>query len=182
MGMPKTWCEELIAEWLQTDGYLVETNVPVGTGRGGGRKEADVIGVRASRDAAEIVHIEVGQIPGSKRKSAEMIGRKFEERRIDAVLARYRDLLGIKVNREHYRKIFVASWASPGVLRGLKEELGKEGVEVLHLKELFHRIIRHVRDRVMTDKGVRTLPESLWLLKMIEFLVINKLLPHDLLE
>lgn len=182
MGIPRNWCEEFIAEWLQMDGYLVETNVPVGTGSGGGRKEADVIGIRASGDELEIIHIEVGLISKGKGESVKNIRKKFESERINAVLARYNRLLGIKVNPKRYRKVFVASWASSGVFEELKRELGEEGIEILHLKELFNLVLRQVKDKVITPEGIRTLPESLWLLKIVEFLVVNKILPSNLLK
>ncbi len=51
MAFTRTWVEELIAEWMQREGYLVETGMPVPIPRterdgkrGGGRYEADVVG------------------------------------------------------------------------------------------------------------------------------------------
>ena len=43
---PKTWSEELVAEWLSINGFFVETNAPAGSGVYGGRKEADIIGLK----------------------------------------------------------------------------------------------------------------------------------------
>ena len=39
----RTWNEELVAEWLE--GFLVTIDLKVGTGKSGGRKEADVTAV-----------------------------------------------------------------------------------------------------------------------------------------
>jgi len=41
MPLPRNWLEELVAEWLSLQGYLVETNI-----RLLGKREADVIGVK----------------------------------------------------------------------------------------------------------------------------------------
>ena len=46
MPFPNTWIEELIAEWLLLEGFLVETNLPYAVGKGGGRGEADVVGAK----------------------------------------------------------------------------------------------------------------------------------------
>ena len=46
MPIPRNWSEELISEWLQLLGYLTEVGVPVGAGSKGGRKEADVVGIK----------------------------------------------------------------------------------------------------------------------------------------
>ena len=60
MPFPRNWSEELIAEWLQIDGYLVETGVVLPTNNRGGRGEADVIGVKVEGESLVIQHIEIG--------------------------------------------------------------------------------------------------------------------------
>ena len=44
MPFPRTWVEELIIEWLQLEGFLAQSNLPVAVARAGGRLEADVVG------------------------------------------------------------------------------------------------------------------------------------------
>jgi len=46
LPFPKTWTEELILEWLQLKGYLALSNVRLKSGKGGGVKEADIIGLK----------------------------------------------------------------------------------------------------------------------------------------
>jgi hypothetical protein len=46
MPWGRTWSEELVAEWLELEGFLVTIGLKVRTGKGGGRKEADVVGAR----------------------------------------------------------------------------------------------------------------------------------------
>ncbi|MEM3403680.1 MAG: hypothetical protein QXJ17_03970 [Nitrososphaeria archaeon] len=60
MPFGRNWSEELVAEWLSLDGYLVEIGLPVGSGTSGGRKEADVIGAKVINNNLEIMHVEVG--------------------------------------------------------------------------------------------------------------------------
>jgi hypothetical protein len=55
MPFPKTWAEELVAEWLTLRGYLVLTNIPLR-----GQREADVVGFRVLDDGGyEVFHVEV---------------------------------------------------------------------------------------------------------------------------
>jgi hypothetical protein len=46
MPFPRTWSEELIAEWLQLKEYLVEIRVPISSSEVEGRNEADVVGAK----------------------------------------------------------------------------------------------------------------------------------------
>ncbi|MCL6578788.1 MAG: hypothetical protein K6T73_05295, partial [Candidatus Bathyarchaeota archaeon] len=67
MPFTKTWTEELVAEWLQLNGYLVEAGLPAGVTPAGGRYVADVVGAKVSGNALEIIHVEVGQLSGGKQ-------------------------------------------------------------------------------------------------------------------
>jgi hypothetical protein len=42
MPFPRTWSEELIAEWLALKGYAVESGIPTSTTDAGGRNEVDI--------------------------------------------------------------------------------------------------------------------------------------------
>ncbi len=103
--------------------------------------------------------------------------KKFEDKRVNAILTRYEKLLGINVYRARYKKKYVAIWPSLKSLENANQDLRKDGIEVLSMNEVFHKILYDVSDKIMTEKGVRTLPESLWLLKMVEFLVAQKIIP-----
>ena len=43
MPFPRTWSEELIAEWLALKGYAVESGIPISTTDARSRNEVDVI-------------------------------------------------------------------------------------------------------------------------------------------
>lgn len=62
MVFARTWSEELVAEWLTALGYAVLVGVPVGTGKRGGRKEADVVGFKSEETGVKIVHFEISHI------------------------------------------------------------------------------------------------------------------------
>ena len=77
MPFTKTWSEELVAEWLQLEEYLVEISLPLSAGSQGGRGEADVVGARIKRNTLEIFHIEVGTLSDSAQDNLIRIQEKF---------------------------------------------------------------------------------------------------------
>ncbi|RLG07087.1 MAG: hypothetical protein DRN68_05920, partial [Thaumarchaeota archaeon] len=82
MPLPRNWLEELVAEWLSLQGYLVETNV-----RLIGSREADVIGVKLEDGRLMIKHVEcsvqVAQKPSGK--ALEEILGKFGDECVETV-------------------------------------------------------------------------------------------------
>ena len=57
MPFPCNWLEELVAEWLDLDGFLVRLQPPFPNPNGhGGRLEPDVIGARIHDGRLEIRH------------------------------------------------------------------------------------------------------------------------------
>jgi hypothetical protein len=78
MPFARNWVEELVIEWLQLDGFLVESNVPVGVARAGGRLEADVIAARTNENSLQIWHIEAGQLAAGDA-SVHSVQPKFSD-------------------------------------------------------------------------------------------------------
>ncbi|WFO74937.1 hypothetical protein J4526_07645 [Desulfurococcaceae archaeon MEX13E-LK6-19] len=72
-----TWSEELVAERLSVQGYAVEIGVPLGSGRRGSRKEADVAGFKISNDVLKIVHVEISSIYERPQSILNKIKNKF---------------------------------------------------------------------------------------------------------
>jgi hypothetical protein len=170
MPIPRNWSEELITEWLCLRGYSTDVGVHVGRGSAGGRKEADVIGVKVSLDDTgkrilNIFHIEVGQL-GGYDKSLEMIREKFSSIRTDEVIKRYKDRMVFEGSIV-YRKLYVDIWERPSRVTKLKKtpELSSVGIEVWTVSELFRNVFTEI-----TSWGEYTLPESYWMLKLLESL------------
>ena len=169
------WEEELISEWLSLEGYFVETNVPLTTGEGGGRKEADVIAVRADENRIVIKHIEIGSLADSFEKNLERVLEKFKEDRVQAVINYVRSKF--PAEEIEYKKVYVATFC--GRPTDLKRELGKKGVEFLLLREIVETEIpksienwkRNQQEIGLVKKWTEAmLPRSYWLLKMIELM------------
>jgi hypothetical protein len=170
------WEEELVCEWLSLQGYFVEVNVPLTTGEGGGRKEADIIAVRVDENRLIIKHVEIGSLAESFQRNVERVTQKFDEDRVKAVVNYVRSRFS-KALEVDYRKIYIATFC--GRPADLRRELGERGVEFLLLRELVEKEIPESIEKWKKDQQdaglVRRwkeamLPRSYWLLKMIELM------------
>ena len=170
MPYARTWSEELVAEWLEIEGYSVVIGLPVGTGRGGGRKEADVVGFRFEDRIAHVVHIEVGNFAASSKKIIEVLRKKFE-RNVEEEIEKYiRERLGENVNISH-KKMVVATWISKKAEEEAKRELRE--IELLNFNDLLKKIILTVKKYV---KDVKTFPDGFWLLNLLWYMNYHKIL------
>lgn len=181
VGIPKTWSEELVAEWLQLEGYLVMTGVKAGSGKGGGKREADVVGVRQKGGSIEIKHVEVGMLIGSFKGNIDKVKEKFEKERLEEVKKRVSSRFGVGTNEvKSYQKVYVMvpwdeSWKKGGEKHTrYKEELEKSGIEFLYLGEVVQKVNE-------LAKGVAEgeVEDSLWLTKMVRLLDKMGLLSLD---
>ena len=170
MPIPRNWSEELITEWLCLKGYSTEVGVHVGRGSRGGRKEADVVGVKISLDDTNkrilnIFHVEVGQL-GGYDKSLEMISDKFSDIRTDEIIRRYKDRMAFEDQIE-YKKLYVDIWERPNLIKKLmsNKELTSARIEVWMPSTLFQNVFTEIK-----GWGEYTLPESYWMLKLLESL------------
>jgi len=180
MPIPKNWLEELAAEWLQLDGYLVESNVPILSNRVGGRQEADIIGARCTSDQLEIVHCETGQLAEGQR-SVESLRKKFSDEVCQEVQKRFVRMFCFPTQGNvTYRKVYVASYWSDLTMTGANEL----SIEVKTLpdfirKDVIPTIQRWKENPVGYGRargGGITLPEGHWLLCLIDYLNGHKLL------
>src|SRR5208282_1091019 len=88
MPFPANWLEELVAEWLNLDGFLVEIQPPVQIqgkvqsqskrSKGGGRAAPDIVGGRIKHSRLEIRHCETTVWFSEK---AETDARRYEEKK-----------------------------------------------------------------------------------------------------
>lgn len=176
MPFPRTWSEELIAEWLQLKGYFVEIGVPIRSGRRGGRSEADVVGVRAKDNRVEIFHIEVGSLSGNPADNAKVIRQKFSEQRHTALKEYCRKRLGVPPNRQvTYNTLYIAVWASDKTISYLKQKhLPVKRLSEFVENEVLSAIKEWKKDpphRPQTRGKNITLPEGMWLLYLVDYLL-----------
>ncbi len=171
MPFPRTWAEELVAEWLTLRGYLVLTNIPLR-----GQREADVVGFRVLDDGGyEVFHVEVGTVVEKADDIVERINEKFSEECVSDVLK----VLGYYVGREivdpRYEKWFIVTEGSPGVIEEVKRRLQDKGSKVITLKEFLKIILEDVEkwQKYMVNSRLRNpattvaTPGNLWLIRML---------------
>ena len=176
MPFPRTWSEELIAEWLQLEGYFVEVGVPIRSGRKGGRSEADVLGIRAKADRLEIFHIEVGSLTGNPEDNADMIREKFSNERVDALKEYVARKFEFSAARNPaYKKLYIAVWWSDKTLAHLEKE--KLPITTLFnfikdtVKPTIHRWKNEPPHKPQIIGKTITLPEGMWLLYLVDYLL-----------
>lgn len=179
MPFTKTWTEELVAEWLQLNGYLVEAGLPAGVTPAGGRYVADVVGAKVSGNALEIIHVEVGQLSGGKQSVASL-GKKFSNNVCKAIENYFRQKLGFATGTVNYQKMYVASFWTKHTVNGAKQL----GINVRTLPDFIRQEVtqairnwkQHPPHRPITGGANITLPESNWLLQLIDYLDGHELL------
>lgn len=159
MPFANTWSEELVAEWFAIRGYLIETNVPTGSGGGGGRREADIIGVRIENSIVKGIHAEVGSFAENPQKVVERLKNKFEGSR-EMIKSWVKDRTGtdeIKID-----EIVVTIWASDPVKDAIKRKL--PNVKLIDFKELYNDVIKIVDEYVSQFK---MFPANFWFLNFL---------------
>ena len=191
MPIPRNWSEELISEWLQLLGYLTEVGVPVGVGSGGGRKEADVVGVKVSETGEEgrilqIYHVEVGQLGGAYARNVQTLRNKFSRERTQEIVDRFKRRRGL-MDQVEYEKVYVDIWPTKSKINKLMnhKEIKQEGIKVWTPEKLFQEVFRAIAVWVPTHKsksGKATLLECWWMLKLLESLREWKLLNIDIAD
>lgn len=172
----------MIVEWLQLDGFLSLSNLPVAVSKVGGRFEADVVGARVKGGQLEIRHIETGVL-GNGRKSTASITKKFGDPVISSVKKHFKTALSYKGPEPSYEKIYVATYWTEPVIRDLE----RVDINVVRLPDfILSRVLPAVRawqenpPHQPLMKGPRiTLPECLWLSQMLDHLRDKGLLVAD---
>jgi hypothetical protein len=166
MPFPSTWSEELAAEYLQLEGYIVVTGYPVQIGKRGGRKDIDVLGFKVENGKLKILQLEIGQLYIGGEKVIEKIKEKFSasiKKEIDRIAKTV--FKGLK-----YEWIKECVLLSPPPKQ--KRKLEREKIELLSFNEFYKRVeeaVKNWREKNKTKKGTPpTLPSNLWLLKLIE--------------
>jgi hypothetical protein len=174
MPFPRTWSEELAAEYLQLEGYIVVTGYPVQIGKRGGRKDIDVLGFKVENGKLKILQLEIGQLYIKGEKAIEKIKEKFStpvEKEIDRIAKTV--FKGLEY--EWIKKYVMLSPVTDEQIGKLK----REKIELIRFDEFYERVeeaVKNWREKNKTKKGTPPmLPLNLWLLKLIE----NRILAEE---
>jgi len=171
MPIPRTWSEELAAEYLQLEGYAVETGHPVQIERRGGRKEIDVLGFKVEEKKLKILQLEIGTLYEGKEKNYEEIKGKFS----DIVAKEIKRIAEKRFSGLKYE--WIKQYVVLNRLRNfeeLKEKLKRENIKVLSMHEFYEQVkqkIKKWREKNRTKRRTKpTLPNNLWMLQLIDAL------------
>jgi hypothetical protein len=173
MPFPKTWIEELALEWLHLQGFASQSNLPIVTAYVGGRFEADIVGARVRKATLEIMHIEVGQLAGGE-SSIQSVKKKFSTEIAEAINELFKTMFSFEGSKITHQKLYIATFSTGPVVRAISTL----GIEVQTVPQF---ILERVFPDINTWKGAPphrprtkgihiTLPESYWLLQMLDHL------------
>jgi len=173
MPFPRTWIEELILEWLQLQGFASQSNLPVVAAQAGGRFEADIVGARIRDGTLEIRHIETGQLAGGEN-STQSVKKKFSTVITTTITELFQTMFSFAGKSIAYQKLYVATFSTGPVMR----DISVLGIEVQTVPEfVLDKVLPDIAawkgdppHRPQTRGSQITLPESYWLLQMLDHL------------
>jgi hypothetical protein len=172
MPYAKTWSEELVAEWLQLEGYLVETSLPLPAGPQGGRGEADVVGARIRQQTLEIYHIEVGTLPDGQAKNMRRIQNKYSPLKRNYIITYFSQRFNFPQSGNiNYQKLWIVTHTAHTTAQAASQA----GYTVVKIDDFVRGQVcssisnwkNHPPFQKTRGKELM-LPDSLWLLHVID--------------
>ena len=178
MPYTRTWSEELVAEWLQLEGYFIEVSVPIGVTPRGGRFEADIIGIRLKGQTLEIMHVETGNLTGSATANIESILDKFTDQKQNAIINYCREKLGFS-GKVSCNNLYVATYVSNKTLPlAKKTTINLKRMEDFIQQDVassIHRWKANPPTGSKTRGSMITLPDGLWLLHLVDYISLQNI-------
>lgn len=167
MPFPRNWLEELCAEYACLKDFSVEMDLPYPIGKRGGRQEFDVLGSKIDdRGNISILHIEAGRA-GTVKQRKEKVKKQLLDPHIDEELEKRFKTHG------HDSWFVVEDIAKDGkVHKELKKFCEDSGVKLLVFEDFLDLVRNAVSEWKKNHKTKQgsdpTLPESLWLMKLLD--------------
>ena len=173
MPIARSWVEEFVAQYLTLRGYMVKTDVGIGPGIHGGRKDIDVIAVDMPSKEVLLIDVRIAW-----RESAEKIAQGAKET-LEKAEEAMKKLVG---EGYRYKKMLVVVIDRPSEdkVKEIERALTMRGadVKVVSIASLLREAIRYVDEwrqeqvrRGFVKSGTKAaLPENLYMMKLLEFL------------
>ena len=159
----------LISEWLQLDGWLVETGVPLDSKASGGRDEADVIAVKKIEDILTVLHVEVGSINTNAETNLEIIKKKFSDEKKFAIQSYVQTRIGEK---PEYKPRYIATFINNKSLDLIREH----NFTIDRLQDVIQdEILPSLKNWKYSIKGRKTSqlptpPNNLWMIQLLDIM------------
>ena len=175
MPIARSWVEELIAEYYSLKDYAVSTDIGIGAGEGGGRIDIDIVAVHPQK--GDIVLIDVRGIWTGSDKSICEKSLGVLKRAEEVMKRKYGQGMNIT------KQLILIDHHRPKVNR-IKKRMREEDVEAKTLVEVINEIINYIDEwrehqkelKLVKPGTLPTLPDRLYLLKMLEFMKDRKML------
>jgi len=135
MPMPRSWVEGLVVEYYVLRGFMVNFDIPIGTGAGGGRRDLDVVAVDTINIEVHIVDITNIWSGKADKIVSDVVGRLNEA--VNVVSEWYG-------RGYHYIKKAVLlgeSWRPK--MRKIINDLKQSGIDACSLQDLILEIVKY---------------------------------------
>ena len=176
MPLAKSWIEELVAQYLTLKGYIVATDIPIGSGERGGRIDVDILALDPKRKEVHIV-----EVKGIWTGTAEEITKSISE-----TLSRAEDLFKREYGLDYRyvkRAVIISEPRRPKIKR-IKDLLAREGIDVIDLYTFIKEAVDYIdvwkdeqKAKGLVKQGTKpALPETLYVLRLLEYLKDSKVL------
>jgi hypothetical protein len=159
----------LISEWLQLDGWFVETGVPLDSKASGGRDEADVIAVKNIDGILTVLHVEVGSINTNAETNLEIIEKKFSDEKKIAIQSYVQNRIG---ENPEYKPRYIATYINNKSLDLIREH----NFKIDRLQDVIQdEILPALKNWKYSIKGRKTAqlptpPNNLWMIQLLDFM------------
>jgi hypothetical protein len=145
MATQGEWEEQLIAEWLSLQGYLLETNVGLIAPKAGGRNEADIVAIKIGDNRVLVKHIEVGTLNAGFSDNLKRVRKKFRNELKDSVKRFVMERIRPPSDYEwDYQCQYIFTFASRK--DDLKKELEKHGIQLTPFDDIISQDIPNAID------------------------------------
>ena len=182
MSFASNWLEELVAEWLELEGYLVMMRPPVHlSGSHGGRFEPDVVGARIRGGKLQIRHCEsTVAFAGNPADEEQRVNKKFQLPLKQRVHELFCVQFGIQKDAGYDYTLNYESWVVYGYAsRPVEARLS--AIPGLTLRKIDDLIAEDIIESLatwgeerQTDQGTQpSMPQDKWLLQMLDYLVVR---------
>ena len=166
MPLARSWTEELIAQYLEWKGFLIITDKKIGQGSKGGREDIDIVALDPAKKEIKLVNV-----TNTWSRKYEKIAEKTCNNLSKAEQC-IREKYG---NAYTYTKeLILICYEKEAKSNVIKAEVIKINpkVQVTTLDEYISKIVDEMRKH--RAKTMETLPENLYLLKLLEFMIDEK--------
>jgi len=170
MPMPRSWVEELVAEYYMLRGFTVNFDVPIGTGVGGGRRDLDVVAVNIAKKEIHIIDI-TNIWSGTSDRTVEGIIDRLD-RAINIISEWYGQ------DYRYIKKAILLGEPWRPKMQEIIDDLKQKGIEAQNLRDFILEILRYIDEwrnemimrRIVSENTTPALPDMLYMLKLLEYM------------